>query len=84
MEIISYDSQERDRQEKYQEYQAAGVREYWLIAPLTQRIDVYCLITEGRYEPLTPESGGYRSAVIPGFFINPQWLWGRPVRPQHS
>jgi hypothetical protein len=42
------------------------------------RIDVYHLTEQGKYERLPFESGVYRSRVIPGFFLNPQWLWGEP------
>ena len=78
MEIVSPDSQERDKQDKYQEYEAFGIREYWIIAPLTRQIDVYHLTDQGKYELLLPESGVYHSRAIPGFFLNPQWLWGDP------
>jgi Uma2 family endonuclease len=43
MEIVSPDSQNRDRRDKYLEYEVAGVREYWLIDPLSRTLDVYAL-----------------------------------------
>ena len=79
MEIVSSDSQERDEDDKYKEYEAFGIREYWIIAPLAERIDVYHLSEQRKYEPLLPDASGvYRSAVIPGFFVNPQWIWHQP------
>ncbi|MCZ6678404.1 MAG: Uma2 family endonuclease [Candidatus Poribacteria bacterium] len=78
MEIVSSDSRERDEQDKYQEYEAFGIREYWIIAPLTEQIDVYRLTDHGTYEPLLPASGVYHSTVIPGFFLNSQWLRQQP------
>ena len=79
MEIVSSDSQERDEDDKYKEYETFGIREYWIIAPLTKRIDVYHLSEQRKYEPLLPDASGvYHSTVIPGFFVNPQWIWRQP------
>lgn len=38
VEVTSPESLARDRGEKYVEYEAAGVREYWLIDPDRQQI----------------------------------------------
>ena len=79
MEIVSSDSQERDEEDKYKEYETFGIREYWIIAPLVKRIDVYHLSDQRKYEPLLPDASGvYHSAAIPGFFVNPQWIWRQP------
>ena len=79
MEIVSPDSKERDEDDKFKEYEAYGIREYWIIAPLSKRIDVYHLSDQGKYEPLLPDASDiYHSAVIPGFFVNPQWIWRQP------
>lgn len=79
MEIVSPDSKERDEDDKFKEYEAFGIREYWIIAPLAKQINVYRLTDQGKYEPLLPDvSGIYHSAVIPGFFVNPQWIWQQP------
>src|SRR5687768_12120193 len=43
VEIVSPDSQNRDRRDKFLEYQAAGVREYWVIDPMSQTFDAYAL-----------------------------------------
>jgi hypothetical protein len=40
MEVVSHDSQARDWREKYHDYEAAGVREYWIIDPATSAGDV--------------------------------------------
>jgi Uma2 family endonuclease len=34
LEIISPDSQSRDRRDKFHEYESAGVMEYWIVDPL--------------------------------------------------
>lgn len=75
IEIVSPDSQNRDRREKYLEYEAAGVREYWVIDPLSQTLDVYAL--RGRkYRPLVARDGKFESRVLPGFYLRPEWLFG--------
>src|SRR4051812_40025534 len=47
LEIVSPDSQSRDRREKFLEYEKAGVREYWIIDPLSQTIEAYALGKSG-------------------------------------
>ncbi len=78
IEIISDESVNRDRVDKFYEYQDGGVREYWIIDPREgrQRVDLYVLDETGRYQPVPPEVGGiYRSVVIPGFWLREAWLW---------
>jgi Uma2 family endonuclease len=78
IEVISDDSVYRDRVTKFDEYEAAGVREYWLIdpRPSRQRADFYVRDAQGRYYavPLGAE-GMFRSTVLPGFWLQVDWLW---------
>lgn len=61
VEIVSPESGPRDRGEKFYEYEAGGVEEYWLIDPIREQVEVYRL-AEGRYRLVQPEEGGlYRS-----------------------
>jgi Uma2 family endonuclease len=48
VEILSESSIETDREDKYQEYEKAGVQEYWIVDPFTQCIDIYTL-EDGTY-----------------------------------
>jgi Uma2 family endonuclease len=81
VEVISPDSVHRDRVEKREEYARAGVREYWVIearAGVRRRraVLVYRLDGAGQYGP--PESireGVLRSTVLPGFWMQVEWLW---------
>jgi Uma2 family endonuclease len=78
VEVISDDSVARDYDTKFAEYQNAGVREYWIIDPRPnrQRADFYVLNARGRYQAVpVGEDGVYRSAVVPGFWLNTAWLW---------
>jgi Uma2 family endonuclease len=78
VEVISEESAARDRNDKFYEYQAAGIREYWLIDPREgkRRIDLYTLGSDGRYQSVLAEQGNiYRSQVVAGFWLREEWLW---------
>lgn len=78
VEIVSDDSVSRDLDDKFFEYQEAGVPEYWIIDPRPRRKRAwfYRLDERGHYQaaPIEPD-WQYRSAVVPGFWINVNWLW---------
>ena len=78
MEVVSHDSQARDWREKYHDYEAAGVREYWIIDPATQARETYALSAQGRYQRLAEQDGRLVSTVIPGWFLRPEWMWRDP------
>lgn len=78
VEIISDDSVSRDLDEKFFEYQEAGVPEYWIIDPRPRRKRAlfYCLDKQGKYQAISVGTDGvYRSTSVPGFWINVNWLW---------
>ena len=80
VEIISPESVLRDRGTKYAEYEAGGVREYWVIDHEQQRTDFFRAGANERYQRAQPNADGiYRSAVLPGFWINVGWLWQDPT-----
>ena len=82
VEILSPESDARDRGEKFVEYEAAGIPEYWLIDPPRQRAWFYQLGQDDSYlaGPIDPD-GFYHSAVLPGFRLRVDWLWQRPLPP---
>src|SRR5204863_8223416 len=57
MEIVSPDSESRDRREKYLDYQAAGVCVYWIIDPLSRTIEVYTLSRDKKYRRIVEVEG---------------------------
>lgn len=76
IEIVSPESIGRDRGEKFVEYEAAGVREYWLIDPDRQQAEFYRLTEAGRYHLIFPgDEGIFRSEVLSGFWLKTEWLW---------
>lgn len=78
VEIVSDDSQSRDWREKYHEYEAAGVREYWIVDPFSQRIEANALGPDGKYARIEEVEGRLPSAVLPGFHLRNEWLWSNP------
>ncbi|CAA9321593.1 MAG: hypothetical protein AVDCRST_MAG89-1661 [uncultured Gemmatimonadetes bacterium] len=75
VELISPDSRVRDRRDKFVEYAQSGVREYWIIDPDAETVEVFRLAS-GVYEPV-PLGNPPRvaSVVIPGLWIDPAWMW---------
>jgi Uma2 family endonuclease len=74
-EIISPDSQSRDRREKFLEYEKAGVREYWIVDPLSKKLEGYRFGRDGKYALLQAKDGKLVSRVLSGFYIRSEWLW---------
>lgn len=79
IEIVSEDSEERDYHLKREKYQAAGVREYWIIDPLQEKVTFLRLSRDGFYKEARPRRGIFRSKVIPGFWFDPRWFWQQPL-----
>jgi Uma2 family endonuclease len=78
IEIISPSSVERDRADKFYEYQEAGIREYWIIDPRfgKERLDAFVLGDDGKYLAVLPDGAGrYHAQTLPGFWLDPDWLW---------
>lgn len=78
VEIISPESIGRDRGDKFVEYEAAGVREYWLIDPDRRQAEFYVLQTDGRYHLAQIQDGVFHSEVIDGLWLRVEWLWKLP------
>jgi Uma2 family endonuclease len=78
VEVISPESVGRDRGEKFIEYEAAGIPEYWLIDPERQRAEFYELGADRLYHLAAMPDGIYHSKVLPGFFLRVEWLWTMP------
>lgn len=75
IEIVSPESIVRDTQDKFEEYEAAGVREYWVIDPNRRTANFYGGDAHGKYQLLPIENGRFESRVAEGFWLNTDWLW---------
>src|SRR6266550_6943250 len=70
VEIVSPDSQARDRGDKFYEYEEAGVLEYWILDQSRKRAEFYHLGDEGTYKIIDPDENGiYRSRVLEGLWL---------------
>lgn len=79
VEVVSPDSRRRDRVEKVADYEAEGVREYWLIDPRRREVELRRLGQDGRYRLIEPEEGIFTSEAILGFRLRIDWLWRQPM-----
>ena len=75
IEIASPESLSRDWREKYLEYEKAGVREYWVIDPMSERMEAYALGDDSQYKLIEVNDGLLSSSVLTGFWFKPAWLW---------
>ena len=77
IEVVSQDSSMRDSFDKKREYEAAGVREYWVIDVRHHHYhSEFCVLGEdGRYDYTYAHQGIYHSTVLPNFWLSIDWLW---------
>ncbi|OAI39729.1 hypothetical protein AYO38_07120 [bacterium SCGC AG-212-C10] len=84
VEVLSPSSVARDLEEKFLEFAAAGVREYWVLDPRDGRRVAYFFVLAP--DPVTPgamafrpvpisEDGTYRSTVLDGFWMRVAWAF---------
>lgn len=71
VEILSPGNNKRELKNKYEVYEEAGVREYWVIHPNEQTLLIYSLV-EGRYQASRFFVPGdeVTSACLPSFFLD--------------
>jgi Uma2 family endonuclease len=80
VEIVSPDSQARDRGDRFYEYEEAGVLEYWILDQTRKRAEFYQLGDGGTFKLIdTDENGVYRSKVLESLSLKVDWLWQDPL-----
>ncbi len=79
VEIVSPDSIERDYGKKRDQYERFGVREYWIVDELEEKVTLLRLQASGRYREVRPKKGVLHSQALPGFYLRPQWCWQDPL-----
>jgi len=72
IEILSPGNSQKEVRNKYELYEEAGVKEYWVISPTEQNLVVFLLNAEGKFGNAKMYTNGDKleTAVVPGFSIN--------------
>ena len=69
VEVLSDTTEQRDRGVKFEDYEAHGVREYWIVDAEAESVEQY-MLEEGAFRLLLKSgSGEIESRVVPGFRI---------------
>lgn len=80
IEIVSDESIARDYGDKFEEYEKAGVQEYWIVDPLRQECRFLRRQTTGRFATVLPDqTGHYRTPLLPGLGLHVPTLWQEPL-----
>jgi Uma2 family endonuclease len=82
IEVVSEESERRDRHDKLAEYAAAGVPEYWIVEAREGRhgVELHVRTADGAYKRALPDGEGrLQSTVLPGFWLDPAWLAADPL-----
>jgi Uma2 family endonuclease len=74
LEIASESDPRLDLREKLPRYQAAGIPEIWLINPFERVVQAERKAAAG-YDSIALPAGRLSSTVVPGFWIEIDWLW---------
>ena len=76
VEVVSAGYADHDYVTKFHEYEAAGVREYWVADPQTRTFAPFALGGDGRYAKIDADADGrVRSVAIPGLWLRPADLF---------
>ena len=69
VEVLSPATRQLDLRTKKDDYQRAGVLEYWLIDP-ENRSMTFCRLRDGRYVDVSPAGDRFDSEAVPGFKLD--------------
>ena len=84
IEILSRSTRSIDQGEKYREYEAAGVREYWLIDPDRSQAAFHRRNQAGIFEPVALKHGIFQSETLPSLRLDVERLWNAPLANIHA
>ena len=79
VEIASRSTRKTDNEDKFREYQQAGVGEYWRFDRAKRLAQFHRLDSEGKFQPMPIENGVFVSETLPGFTLRTEWLWDAPL-----
>jgi Uma2 family endonuclease len=71
VEVLSPGNNSKELKNKYEAYEEAGVKEYWLVSPQDQWLRIYTL-TDGKFieSPYFVAGDTVTSAILPGFSLD--------------
>lgn len=69
VEVLSDSTRKIDRGIKFEDYQAHGIREYWIVDPEKKLIEQYVLSGDAYSLVLKSDNGAIKSNVLEGFVI---------------
>jgi Uma2 family endonuclease len=76
IEIVSEATGGTDYGDKFLEYEAGGVGEYWIVDPLRQRVCISRRDEDGRFVTILDGSDGeYATPALPKFMLDVALLW---------
>lgn len=75
VEITDARNRSLDKIVKYQEYQAAGIPEYWIVDVDRKEVTFYLLTHEGYTAAALNDAGDYASRSLRGFHFKPAEIW---------
>ena len=70
VEILSPGNTKREMKDKFELYEEAGVREYWLVHPLDESVQIYVLNEADHYIGLQPATEVARSSIFPELSVD--------------
>ncbi|WP_025143918.1 Uma2 family endonuclease [Pedobacter jeongneungensis] len=71
VEILSPGNSKKELINKYEVYEEAGVKEYWIVSPLDKTFFRYILDDQGKFQPtkLLTEGEEVSTPILPGFTL---------------
>ncbi len=72
VEVLSPGNNSKELKKKYDIYEEAGVKEYWIVSPQNQFVTIHILDQAGKFQPLRTMSADdiITSPVLPGFSLD--------------
>ncbi len=75
VEVCDARSRYRDHVDKFHDYQAAGIPEYWIVDADERRASFYTLQHDSRYVEAPADGAVYHSSLLNGFTLDLSELW---------
>ncbi len=82
IEILSEDSRFRDNVRKRAEYEQIGVKNYWIIDPLSNANSTFLRLDGKRFHEIKFERKRLEPTCLPGFFLLSECIWPKDNYPE--